>query len=99
MTDRKTTMILQTEIDLPYVEGGPEPTIHTTTEYDDAVVVYVEHSSYGVPAAILRLEPPGPSGYFLLGFDPAGLRKLGHFLVRAGDALEQEARDQRASGG
>lgn len=82
------------EIDLPLVGG--EPTIKSADIYDDAVEVWVEHGSYGQPCATLRFCPTGPSEFNILGFDPAGLRKLARFLESAADNIEHETKIQTA---
>lgn len=80
-------------IELPYVEG--EVCVKENNIYDDSVDVTVQHQSYGQPAASIIFSPGGPSLHTLLGFDPAGLRKLGNFLIRASHIIEDEAKRQR----
>lgn len=76
------------EIELPLVGG--EPTIKSDDIYDDAVEIWVEHASHKHPSATLRICPTGPSEFVVLGFDPAGLRKLAAFLTDAAHYIEHE---------
>jgi hypothetical protein len=88
------TLTMTVTVPLPYVEG--QLTVHTETEYDDAVDVSAEHAAWGQPCANLRFSPGGPCEFVVLGWDAPGLRKLANFLIRASHAIEDEAKNQRA---
>lgn len=90
----RPTFTMKIELPLPMVEG--QPTVHTNTEYDDSVDVYVEQGAYGQDCASLRICPAGPSEFVILGFDSHGLRKLARFLERAAGELRTEIKSQTA---